>query len=466
MGTRIWIHGRLAILVVVPLLIARAEPPGGDSAGYAGTAQKLLETGFRDREAYAMLSELVAGGPRLSGSAGAAAAVALTRKMMEQRGFQNVRLEDVMVPHWVRGPIERASVLSGRRGRPVPLSICALGGSIGTPRNGISGEVLEVTSFDQLRKEGEKAKGKIIFFNRPMDPTKLDSFDAYGGAVDQRGRGAVEAATAGGIGAIVRSMTLAFDDVPHTGAMHYDETHSKVPAAAISTVGAQFLSDLLKKDPHAKLTLTLSCTTLPDVPSANVLGEIVGSEKPEEVIVVAGHLDSWDKGTGAHDDGSGCVQAIEALRLIKKLGLRPKRTIRAVMFMNEENGNRGGTAYAVAPARGNEQHIALLESDRGGFAPRGFTVQGDSLVLRKLKRWEPLLAAFNAGSITRGFGGVDISPMVDRGVPGIGLDVENHRYFDYHHSASDRIDKVNARELELGAIAEAMLCYLIAQEGL
>lgn len=458
-----WPFARRLVLL---LAFARAQSPGGDSTGYAATLHRLLETGLRDREAYTMLSELVSGGPRLSGSAGAAAAVTLTRKMMEAHDFQNVRLEDVMVPHWVRGSVEKASVRSGARGKPVPLSICALGGSVATPRKGITAEVLEVTSFEQLHQQGEKAKGKIIFFNRPMDPTKLDSFDAYEGAVDQRSRGAIEAAMVGGVAALVRSMTLALDDVPHTGAMHYDETKQKIPAAAISTVGAQSLSDLLKKDPRARLSLALSCSTLPDVRSANVLGEIVGTEKPGEVIVVAGHLDSWDKGTGALDDGSGCVQAIEALRLIKTLGLRPRRTIRAVLFMNEENGNRGGTAYAVAPDRASERHIALIESDRGGFAPRGFTVQGDSLLVKKLKRWEPLFATINAGSITQGFGGVDISPMVDRGVVGFGLEVENHRYFDYHHSANDTIDKVNPRELELGAIAEALLCYLISEEGL
>lgn len=448
------------LLALLPMDSLAGDPPG-----YASTVRQLLETGLRDREAFAMLKELTAGGSRLSGSSGAAAAVTLARTMMALHGLQNVRTEEVIVPHWVRGSVEKAVLVSKTKRKPINLSICALGGSVGTPRSGITAEVLEVTGFDQLHLLGERARGKIIFFNRPMDPTRLDSFDAYGGAVDQRSRGAVEAALAGGVAALVRSMTLALDDVPHTGAMHYDENHQMVPAAAISTVGAQLLSDLLEHDPHAQLSLTLSCTTLSDVPSSNVLGEIVGSEKPEDVIVVGGHLDSWDKGVGAHDDGAGCVQAIEALRLIKQLGLTPRRTIRAVLFMNEENGNRGGTAYAVAPGRASEHHIALVESDRGGFAPRGFTVEGDSLLVQRLKRWEPLFALINAGTITKGFGGVDISPMVDRGVVGFGLEVENHRYFDYHHSANDTLDKVNPRELELGAIAEAMLCYLISEEG-
>jgi len=226
------------------------------------------------------------------------------------------------------------------------------------------------------------------------------------------------------------------------------------------------LSELLKKGEKVRVRLELSCETFPDVSSANVIGEITGSERPDEVIVVGGHLDCWDKGSGAHDDGAGCVQAIEALRLIKELGLKPKRTIRAVMFMNEENGLRGGKAYPVAPERQGEKHIAALESDRGGFAPRGITIAADSVVTRRVQRWQSVLEVVSAGQLDPGYGGVDISPLMDRGVPGFGLHPENHRYFDYHHSDNDTIDKVNPRELEMGAIVEALFCYLVAQEGL
>jgi Zn-dependent M28 family amino/carboxypeptidase len=276
----------------------------------------------------------------------------------------------------------------------------------------------------------------------------------------------VEAAKAGGVAALVRSMTNAIDDVPHTGTMSYRDSIPKIPAAAISTVDANMLSGLLRAGGPVRVRLTLTCRSHGDVESANVMGEITGSGHPEEIVVVGGHLDCWDKGSGAHDDGSGCIQAIEAVNLLKTLGLHPKRTIRAVMFINEENGLRGGRAYVVAPERAGEKHVAALESDRGGFAPRGFTVHGDSLLLLRARSWTSLFTPLWADRILPGYSGVDVSPLVNGGVPGFGLDVETHRYFDYHHSDNDTIDKVNPRELEMGAIVEALLCYLIAEEGL
>jgi Zn-dependent M28 family amino/carboxypeptidase len=326
------------------------------------------------------------------------------------------------------------------------------------------GEVVEVRSFEELRTLGAAAKGKIVFFNRPMDRAQINTFAAYGGAVDQRGRGAIEAARVGGIAAIVRSVTTRIDDVPHTGSVGYHDSIPKVPAAAISTRDADRLSELLKTEPGTKMRLTLNCETLPDAATWNVIGEIRGSELPNEVIVVGGHLDSWDKGDGAHDDGAGCVQSIEALRLLKELELKPKRTIRAVMFANEENGLRGGIAYA-AVQRPGERHVAAIESDAGGFVPRGFGV-GDSAAYVRIKTWEPLFAFMNADRIVRGGGGADISPLMRQGVPGIGLNVETQRYFDHHHSDNDTIDAVNERELALGAGAMAILAYLIAEEGL
>ncbi len=434
-------------------------------AEYRTVGKRLLEAGLLNGEAYAMLQELTTRAPhRLAGSAGADSAVSVTKRMMESKGFDRVRVEPVMVPRWVRGGVEKAEVLIPGR-RPISLAVCALGGSVATPKEGITAGVVEVKSFDELHALGTAARGKIVFFNRPMNPAKLNTFEAYGGAVDQRGRGAVESAEAGGVAALVRSVTLSSDDVPHTGAMGYKEGSPQVPAAAVSAAGANLLSDLIRKGNRVRLRITLGCATLPDVPSANVMGEIRGCEKPDEVIVVGGHLDSWDTGTGAHDDGAGCVQAIDVLSLIRRLNLAPKRTIRAVMFMNEENGLRGGKAYAVAPERSAEKHIAMIESDRGGFAPRGISVQADSLMLERVRQWRSLFEELNAGRIEKGGSGADVSAMVGKGVPGFGLDVENHRYFDYHHSANDTIDKVNPRELEMGAIVMAMLCYLLAQEG-
>lgn len=471
---------RMSVLVTIAVFFPivagcqpRAELHSGAtaSASHEQIAARLLAAGLRDCEAYTRLQQLCAIAPhRLSGSLGAAKAVELTRTMMADLGFHNVHREKVMVPHWVRGE-EECWIIPPQSATPQimrlqTLAVCALGGSVATPEEGIEAEVLEVKSFDELKMAGAEAKGKIIFFNRPFDPTKLNTFEAYGGAVDQRSRGAIEAAKVGGVAALVRSMTLAVDDKPHTGAMGYADTVRKIPAAAISTLHANHLSELLAKQKSVKLHLKLTPQTLPDVESANVVGEITGTEKPDEIIVVGGHLDCWDKGQGAHDDGAGCMQAIEALNLLKKIGVKPKRTIRAVMFMNEENGNRGGKAYPVAPERKGEKHIAAFESDAGGHTPRGFNVKGDSALLQKVLRWKPLFEMFDAGAIRLGYSGVDVSPLVETGVPGFGLVPDNHRYFDYHHSDNDTMDKVNARELELGAIVEAMLCYLISEEGL
>lgn len=434
------------------------------SATYDSVARAITRTALSQNRSIEMLRELCAIGPRLSGSDQAAKAVQWSKATMERLGFDNVRLEPIMVPHWVRGPKEEAVVYPERRRMLMPVAVTALGGSISTPADGIIGEVVEVKTFEELRALGERARGKVVFFNRPMDRTQMNTFAAYGGAVNQRGAGAIEAAKVGGIAAIVRSMTTRIDDFPHTGAMYYVDSIPKVPAAAISTHDAERLSELLKTEPGSRLRLTLSCETLPDVESANVLGEIRGIEFPDEVIVIGGHLDSWDKGDGAHDDGGGCVQSIEALRLMKELGLRPKRTIRAVMFMNEENGLRGGLGYA-AVERPGERHIAAIESDEGAFAPRGFGV-GDSAAYVKIKTWERLFAHMGADRIERGGGGADISPLMRKGVPGIGLNVETHRYFDHHHSGNDTVEWVNERELALGASALAILAYMIAQEGL
>ena len=413
-----------------------------------------------------MLTELTTKvGNRVSGSPQAEQAVAWAKKKMEELGFDKVHTEPVTVPHWVRGKVEKCSIVNSKSHGNASLTVCALGGSIGTPDEGVTAEVYEVKSFDALQAEKDKAKGKIIFFNRPFDNSKISTFEAYGGAVNQRGQGAVEAAKVGGIAALVRSMTTRIDDVPHTGAMNYNDSIPKVPAAAVSTIGANLLSELLEKEKNVKINLKLSSQILSDVESENVIGELTGTEKPNEVIVIGGHLDSWDKGQGAHDDGSGCVHSMEALRLLKQLDLKPKRTIRCVLFMNEENGLRGGKAYA-AKDRPGEKHIAAIETDAGGFTPRGFGVTSDSVTFEKIARWAYLFESIEADRIRKGGGGADISELGKKGVPEIGLRVDGQRYFDYHHSDSDTIDKVNERELELGATALAVLVYVLAQEGL
>ena len=429
--------------------------------------EQLLDAAMEDCDAFDFLQQLTVVAPhRLSGSQGAEEALRFVHRQLLEHKFESVSVESLLVPHWERGPVEEAVLILPGRAESLPLSVCALGGSDGTSAEGVEAELVEVRSFEELRALGDTVHGKIVLFNRPMDPTVVNTFEAYGGAVNQRSSGAIEAAKCGAVAVLVRSMTLAHDDVPHTGSTHYAQDVPRIPAAAVSTAGADFLSTQLHRAPGARVRLRLSCRTLPDVWSGNVLGQITGTEFPDEVILVGGHLDAWDKGSGAHDDGAGCAQAFEVLNIFKKAGLAPKRTIRAVFFMNEENGNRGGPAYASAPARKAERHIAALESDRGGFAPRGLYVEADSATFEAIRQWKPVFDLLGTGVFIAGGGGVDIDALVKSGVPGFGLDVDDHRYFDCHHSDNDTIDKVHPRELEMGAVVQALLCYLISEEGI
>ena len=454
----------LAALALIPgVLLMDFILAGGSPASYQDLARQMLRKGLAEQGAFTVLEKITSLGPRLPGSSQAEAAVALTFDLLKKMGFEDVHLEPAEVEHWVRGPKEEAWVVSPGGGM-VPLSVCALGGSIGTAEAGLTAEVLEVRSFDELHAAGGKAQGKIIFFNRPWDQTYLETFAGYGVAVQPRDRGAVEAAQAGGVGVLVRSATTSLDDFPHTGLMHYDSRTSKVPAAALSTKAADRLSAVLKLDPGARVHLRMSCRTEAPVMSSNVVGQITGTARPAEVVLVGGHLDSWDLGTGAHDDGAGCSQAVEALRLIKDLGLKPKRTVRAVLFMDEEFGGLGGRAYARSERRKTEKHLAALESDRGGFRPLGFGL-GNANTFSRFKKWEPLLRAVGLFFFGPGGGGVDIAPLAEGGTVLGGLVPDSQRYFDVHHSGRDTLDSVNPRELELGAVAMAVLAYILAEEG-
>ncbi len=332
---------------------------------------------------------------------------------------------------------------------------------------GVFAEIVEVQNFDELNALGEDGvKGKIVFFNRPFDQRLIKTFRAYGGAVDQRGSGASNAARLGALAVLVRSMASNTDDVPHTGALRYADDAPKIPAVAISTMAADALTSALKKEEKVEVYIETHCQILPDVLSYNVIGEMRGSEKPDEYLVVGGHLDSWDVGHGAHDDGAGCVQSIEAVRLLKELGYRPKRSIRAVMFMNEENGLRGGVKYAEMAAANNETHIAAIESDAGGFSPRGFRMSGTDEQKVKLQSWGEYLNAYGLYELGAPGGGADIGPLRESGTVLFGLSPDSQRYFNYHHTAEDTFDKVNRRELELGAAAMSSLLYLLDQEGI
>jgi len=311
--------------------------------------------------------------------------------------------------------------------------------------------------------ERRKLREKIVFFNRPMDPKLIDTFHAYGGCMNQRSEGAGEAVEYGAVAVIVRSLSLNLDDDPHTGNMRYVEGRKKIPAVAISTKSANYLSESLLKNPDLEFLMKTSCRQYDDVKSYNVVGQINGIENSDEIILVGGHLDSWDTGDGAHDDGAGCVQSLEVLRIFMDLGIKPKKTIRAVLFMNEENGNRGGKKYAELAKANKEFHIAAIESDRGGFTPRGFDVNGTEQDLKKISAWKGILEPYGLHVFRSGFGGVDIYPLKDQNVPLIGFIPDPQRYFDYHHSPEDVFENVNKRELELGAASMAALVYLISE---
>jgi len=429
---------------------------------YDPIVNPLKAKGLGELGAYKLLQELSGGiGPRLSGSLNAQRAVQWGMETMEEMGLQKIHLVPCEVPHWVRGDVEDLTMADGTK-----LTCCALGGSIATPEDGLEAEVIEVHSLDEARKLGDKAKGKFIFYNRPFDSSLVNTFAQYGTAGDQRFLGPAVAAKLGAAGALVRSMTGDADDVPHTGATTFEKGGSKVPCVALSIIAANKLSEALKAGP-AKVKLTLKCETLPDTPSFDVVGEITGSEKPNEVIVMGGHLDSWDKGRGAHDDGAGVTESLEALRLIKNLGWHPKRTIRVVLFMNEENGGRGAAAYADYAKTANEKHIAAMESDSGGFAPRGFGTSLKKRDIGRVNKWLPALSVFEIDHFTpEGEGGADVDPLAPTKAVIFGLEPESQRYFDYHHSDKDTIDKVNPRELELGALSMATLAWLISEDGL
>ncbi|MBL0049486.1 MAG: M20/M25/M40 family metallo-hydrolase [Bacteroidetes bacterium] len=404
-------------------------------------------------------------GGRLSGSENAAKAVLYVEGIMAKLGADSVYKQACMVPHWVRGDKESAKIISKQK--TLDVSVCALGGSIATSETGITAKVIEVHSFDELKILGtEKIKGKIVFYNRPMDPKLLNTMHAYGGAAGQRWAGASQAAPFGAIGVVVRSMSLSKQDFPHTGSMGYEDSIVKIPACAISTNGADLLSDMLKDNPNLQFFFKQSCKKLEDEPSFNVLAEIKGSEQPEKIIVVGGHLDSWDTGQGAHDDGAGVMQSIEVIRILKALNYKPRYTIRAVAFMNEENGHVGGLKYAELAKQNQETHIAAIESDEGAFAPLGFSMDASSEIRTKIKSWRPLLEPYGIYNFNESGSGTDIEPIVNTGVPGFSLVPESQRYFDYHHSPADTFDKVNKRELELGGAALAAFIYLIDQKGL
>jgi hypothetical protein len=424
--------------------------------------REIFDAALTKGEAYEDLRSLCKDvGARLSGSAEAQLAVEWSEKKFKEYGFENVFLQPVMVPHWERGTKEVAWFKT-KQGDIVPLHILALGGSIGT-EGLMRAEVVPFNSLEELKK-ADKASliGKIAFINQAMNPADIVTFKAYGGCYAIRGEGAIEASKLGAIAVVIRSLALPQDDFPHTGSMHYEEQTPKIPAGALSTNSCNLLAEALT---HGKveLILEMDCRSYPDIQSYNVIGEIVGSEKPNEIITIGGHLDSWDTGEGAHDDGAGVIHSMEALRLMKSLKIRPKHTIRVVFFMNEENGNKGGLGYAEWVKSKGEQHIAAVESDRGGFSPRGFDCDGTTEQLKMIQAYRELLLPYGLYHFEKGYGGVDIGPLKKQfeGIPLFGFVPDSQRYFDFHHAPSDVFENVNKRELELGAGSLAAFVYLL-----
>jgi hypothetical protein len=451
-----------AIFLLYCLLNIPVSAQTADSAAIRTIVTETLQHGKAYENLRLLCKDI---GPRLSGSEQAAKAVEATRKMLIDAGADTVYLQPCMVPHWMRGEKENGFLkIPGKE--DMPLALCALGNSVATPEAGILAEVIEVSSMEQLHQLGEPAiKGKWVFFNIAMDPAYIQTFTAYGKSGIGRRIGPAQASKYGAIGVMVRSLASNVDDYPHTGVTQYNDSFPKIPAVAISTRQSEYLSSMLKKG-KVSAWIKTSCKQLPDVLSYNVIGELLGGESAKEIITVGGHLDSWDLGEGAQDDGAGCVQSIEVIRILKALNLRPKRTIRAVMFMNEENGGRGAEQYLSIAIEKNEQHLFALESDAGGFSPKAFSFDVTDSVYSRLMQWQPWFVPVGTVEFRRGGSGSDIGPLKKLGTSLCGLSPDSQRYFDLHHAATDVFEAVSRRELLLGAGNMAALIWLVSENGL
>ncbi len=443
-----------------------ASAQSDDSLMIKKISDEILLNGKGMSDLYTLCKSV---GTRLSGSAGMYKAEAWGLKTLKEAGAENVYLQQCMVPHWVRGKKEFAGFKTKKGKAEREFAVLAIGNSVGTGDTGITAQVIEVKNFAELDKRKEEVRGKIVFFNYPFNKTLLRG--AYGDAVRYRSNGASAAAKYGAVAVIVRSVTGAFDDKPHTGALRYNDTLPKIPAVAISTKGAEALSDHLKGSYKTRdFFIRTNCQMLPDTIGHNVIGEIKGTEYPDEIITVGGHLDSWDQGEGASDDGTGIVQSIEVLRVLKTIGYKPKRTIRIVLFANEENGLRGGNKYAEEAKLKNEKHMMAMESDGGAEYPRGFTCGMTKAQYVKVQGWIKYFEPFDAArfNFSEGAGGgADIGPLQTHfKTAQFGLSTTGQRYFDVHHAASDVYEKVNAQELNLCSAVMASMVYLVDKYGL
>jgi carboxypeptidase Q len=437
--------------VILLFVFATSSTAQSISQQYSDVADRLIRGATSDSTAYARLAELTDRfGPRFSGSENLEHAIDWILARMKEDRLDNVRGEPVMVPRWVRGR-ESVELIEPRRAN---LLMLGLGGSIATPPEGITADVMIVSDFDDLTRRAAEAKGKIVLFNVP--------FTNYGATVRYRTQGAIAAARAGAVASLIASVASYSMRTPHTGTMSYDSTVPRIPHAAITVEDAQMLQRMQRRGQRVVVKLSMEAQTLPDAPSRNVVAEIRGREKPDEVVVLGGHIDSWDVGNGAMDDAGGCVAAWQAVLLMKKLGLKPRRTVRVVMWTNEENGLRGGNAYRDAHRAELDKHVLAIETDAGVFKPLGYGVTASDSAFAILQQVGKLLDRIGAGAIQKGGGGADIGPIMALGVPGIGLNVQGDRYFWFHHSNADTVDKLDPHEMNLATAALAIMAYVVA----
>lgn len=435
----------LLLLGVTPMEARTQQIPQRDR----DAAKQLIAAAMANHHAYDRLGYMVdTFGPRLSGSVALERTIDWILEEMKADGLDKVRVDSTMVPHWVRGS-ESLEMLQPRE-RKLPM--LGLGGSIGTPPGGIRGEVLVVSSFDDLAAHAVQARGRIVLFDVP--------FTSYGETVRYRTEGASAAAKVGAIASLIRSVGPESMQTPHTGVMHYEDGVRKIPHAAVTLEDAELMHRMQDRGQRMELLLHMEAQTLPDAPSRNAMAEVTGSEHPEEVVVLGGHSDSWDVGQGAMDDGGGVIAALEAVRLMKKLGLHPRRTVRVVAWVNEENGGAGGRQYAEDHA--DEHHVLAIESDGGVFRPTGFGFTGSDQAMAVVRKVAELLQDVGSGTITRGGGGSDIGPLMQTGVPGMGLNVDDARYFWYHHTDADTMDKLDPDDVARCVATMAVMAYVIA----
>ena len=445
-----------------PLVATSLATPA--SMAYGEAARKILAHARADRSAYNKLAELTDTiGARLSGSPQLDKAITWAAATMQRDGLTS-RTEKVMVPHWQRGTIDVSLTAPITR----PLHALALGGSIATPKAGITARVVVVTSWEDLEAKKDQIPDAIVLYDVPMPTGGADPFAAYGATAAYRGIGASRAAAHGAAAVLVRSVTTRSLRTPHTGSLRYvDEiSKKKIPAAAVTVEDSQLIARLAANGP-VTVKLRMDPKNLPDVSSANVLGELRGREKPDEIIVLGAHIDSWDVGQGAHDDGAGCVMMMQAVATLKQLGLTPRRTIRVVLFTNEENGLRGAAAYAKDHAAEIPNHVFAMEADTGGFAPRALSVRAkanEPLVLAQLTDIASLAASTGLREVSPGHSGADIGALADAGVPTAGWSTKSDAYFDIHHTDADTLDKVNPQHLADAVAAIATLAYVIADQ--